>query len=305
MKLAFYLKQLRVFYAVAVNEKMTKAAAELCLTQPAVSHSIKELEGALGCPLFLRVRKSLQLTKQGEILFNSCRKIFSELDKVENEIDLSKQNSSESFSFSATQTIVKYFLFDSLKSFVEQNPTTKLRIQSSSKKETLELIKNGEVDFGFITSPVPENMDNSLEFIELFTFTDQFIAADRFPLDTTKPLNWHTLSTLPIITLGKNSLTHRYQKELMAKAGYELKTALECDNLDLVVEFTELGLGIGWVTDKVFSRVCQEGKRIKAINFESSFPLRSVVLVKNRYYPVSKAADRFLAFVAARGKKNE
>ena len=115
MKLVFYLKQLRVFYAVAVNEKMTKAAAELCLTQPAVSHSIKELEGALGCPLFLRVRKSLQLTKQGEILFNSCRKIFSELDKVENEIDLSKQNSSESFSFSATQTIVKYFLFDSLK----------------------------------------------------------------------------------------------------------------------------------------------------------------------------------------------
>ncbi len=213
MKLASYLKQLRVFYAVAINEKMTKAAAELCLTQPAVSHSIKELEDTLRCSLFLRVRKSLQLTKQGEILFNSCRKIFSELDKAENEIDLSKQNSSESFSFSATQTIVKYFLFDSLKSFVERNPTTKLRIQSSSKKETLELIKNGEVDFGFITSPVPENINDSLEFIELFTFTDQFIAADRFPLDTTKPLNWHTLSTLPIITLGKSSLTHRYQKE--------------------------------------------------------------------------------------------
>lgn len=57
---------LRVFEAVARHQSFTKAAAELNVTQAAVSHQVKKLEEWLGAPLFLRFNRSIKLTKAGE-----------------------------------------------------------------------------------------------------------------------------------------------------------------------------------------------------------------------------------------------
>ena len=61
------LEYYRTFFVTAELLSFTKAAERLCLTQPAVSHSIKKLESELGCRLFERLPGRLKLTREGEI----------------------------------------------------------------------------------------------------------------------------------------------------------------------------------------------------------------------------------------------
>ena len=63
------LEYCRVFYHVARSGSITLAARQLCISQPAVSQAVKQLEEALKCRLFTRTSKGVYLTKEGEVLF--------------------------------------------------------------------------------------------------------------------------------------------------------------------------------------------------------------------------------------------
>ena len=74
------LRQLQVFAAVAEHASFSKAAAELHLTQPAVSIQVKHLEESIGLPLFERIGKKLFLTEAGSELRSYSQSIAQQLD---------------------------------------------------------------------------------------------------------------------------------------------------------------------------------------------------------------------------------
>src|SRR6195952_4965810 len=78
--------RLKVFYAVAQRLSFTKAAAELFITQPAVTKHIKELEHQLNVQLFRRNGNSIVLTAAGKILTQYAEKIFQTYTELENEL---------------------------------------------------------------------------------------------------------------------------------------------------------------------------------------------------------------------------
>ena len=73
----------RVFYAVAKNKNITKAAKELFISQPAISKDISKLEANLNCTLFLRTSRGVSLTKEGELLFHHIHSAFSSIEAGE------------------------------------------------------------------------------------------------------------------------------------------------------------------------------------------------------------------------------
>jgi len=78
--------RLKVFYTVAQRLSFTKAAAELFITQPAVTKHIKELEQQLNVQLFRRNGNSILLTTAGKILMQYAEKIFQTYTELENEL---------------------------------------------------------------------------------------------------------------------------------------------------------------------------------------------------------------------------
>ncbi|MFT6984988.1 MAG: LysR family D-serine deaminase transcriptional activator, partial [Psychromonas sp.] len=80
------LTNMHTFSVAARHLSFTKAGEELCLTQGAVSHRIKNLEKQLGFSLFVRLTRRLELTPEGERLLvtlnHSFAEIFSELDDI-------------------------------------------------------------------------------------------------------------------------------------------------------------------------------------------------------------------------------
>ena len=84
------LNSLRFFYYVAEHNSVTLASQKLFVTQSAVSKQIKNLEDALGIPLFNRVNKKLVLTANGNLLFSCCQQVFAKLDDCL--VDLTRQD---------------------------------------------------------------------------------------------------------------------------------------------------------------------------------------------------------------------
>src|SRR6202000_3453185 len=78
--------RLKVFYTVAQRLSFTKAAAELFITQPAVTKHIKELELQLNVQLFRRNGNSIALTTAGKVLLRYTEKIFQNYAELETEL---------------------------------------------------------------------------------------------------------------------------------------------------------------------------------------------------------------------------
>jgi DNA-binding transcriptional LysR family regulator len=73
------LRALRAFVAAAKHQSFTRAAEALCVTQAAISRQVRELETQLGTPLFVRAGRAVQLTAEGEVLFDAAQLSFINL----------------------------------------------------------------------------------------------------------------------------------------------------------------------------------------------------------------------------------
>ena len=80
-------RHLRVIEAVSAHRSLVKAASALCLTQPALTRSLQEIEDILGVRLFERHAKGVTENRFGQILSQSAKRILAELNQVETEFD--------------------------------------------------------------------------------------------------------------------------------------------------------------------------------------------------------------------------
>lgn len=76
------LKYLRLIETIAQEGSLSKAAEKLYLTQSALSHQLKEVEGQIGTQAFYRINKKLVITDAGNILLAAAKRILPEIEKI-------------------------------------------------------------------------------------------------------------------------------------------------------------------------------------------------------------------------------
>ena len=79
----------KIFYYVAKNKNVTKAAAELYSSQPAITRALQNMEAELGVKLIIRKKTGVELTRDGENLFNYAEVAVRQLTKAETELNSS------------------------------------------------------------------------------------------------------------------------------------------------------------------------------------------------------------------------
>lgn len=131
-KLVSSPRHLLVFEAAARTGSFTRAARELNVQQPAVSASIKQLEGSLGTPLFARAHRSVILTQAGERLFADVSAAFARIERTAQNI--SQRSTQAHVTLSASTAFAHYWMVPRLAEFHKVHPDIDLRLQTSERE---------------------------------------------------------------------------------------------------------------------------------------------------------------------------
>ena len=125
------LNGLRAFEAAARSLSFTQAAAELNVTQTAISHQIRRLEEQLGLKLFIRQNRSLVLTREAQEYLPSIRSAFDDLRRATERLRRSGLN--ERLTVSTTASLATKWLVSRVAAFQDANPGLEVRITTSTR----------------------------------------------------------------------------------------------------------------------------------------------------------------------------
>lgn len=151
------LQQLRLFEAVARHRSYTRAAEELCLTQPAVHIQVRRLEEIVGLPLIERVGKKLLLTRAGEEVYTATIAVMEQLRALTGEIADMKGKVAGLLKM-AVVTSAKFFMPHFLGLFVQEYPDVAPQLTVTNRARVLERLADNVDDF-VVMGQIPSDMD--------------------------------------------------------------------------------------------------------------------------------------------------
>ena len=162
------LEYYKVFYTIAKNKNITKAANELNISQPAISKMLKTMEGQIGKKLFIRENKGVILSKEGLELYNLISTEITNIIRAENVF--SRIISNSEIKIAIHKIILNYFIntkkFDDL-----LNKYTNISFMDTSNYDLINSsLKNGMLDTAFIIEPNNYKFDDNIIFKTLKTF---------------------------------------------------------------------------------------------------------------------------------------
>ena len=172
------LELYKVFYYVAKNESVSRAANELLISQPAISKSIKTLEEQINTNLFIRKRDGVELTEAGETIYKKIKEAMDLIGSAENDLEVLTSMESGVINIGASKTILHEFLMPYIKSFHNKYPKISIRILTDKTSDLIRKSKMGLIDVIFTN--LPFNLPREFEIFKLMDLHDCLVANDTF-----------------------------------------------------------------------------------------------------------------------------
>jgi DNA-binding transcriptional LysR family regulator len=285
------LEYYKVFYYTAKCGSVTKAAAELNISQPAVSQALKQLEQSLNTELFYRASKGMQLTAEGELLFSYVKNGYEQIDMGVQKVRQMQNMELGEIRIGASDMTLQLYLLPFLEKFHEQYPAIKVYVTNAPTPGTLESLRENRIDFAVVSSPFPEM--KAAEVIPVREIEDVFVAGRRFISYKNKTLDFKDLERLPLICLEGNTSTRRYVDDFLSRNGVSIQPEFELATSDMIVQFVRRNLGVGCVV-KDFAREAVESGQLFELRFNRMLPKRQFCVVRNTKVPMHTAAKMLL-----------
>lgn len=271
----------RIFYVVANHCNITKASEELNISQPAISKSIKNLEEQLGGQLFIRTKRGVILTEEGKEFYNYIKQAIEYINNAENKFTDLINLETGCIKIGINTTLTKEFLLPYLEKFHALYPKIDIQIITSLTSELIPKLKNGLIDL-VILNLNDNNYGNDIELIKCKKVNDCFVANNKYKDLINKEIALKDLNNYPLILLAKGSNTRDFLDNVARKNGVILKPNIELASYSLVVEFSKIGLGIGYAT-KEYIQDALNKKELFELNLKEKIPTRyiGIALSKN------------------------
>lgn len=280
----------KVFYYVAHYQNITLAAKALFLTQPTVSHYILNLEKELNCKLFIRSKKGMRLSPEGELLFSHIAKAYTEITHGEEKLKEYLSMGGGIIKIGASETSLRKYLISVLGQFKTKYPNIQLHISNTTYQFVEDCIKNGSLDFAIMTTPFPQN---NLTNHHLIDFSMVAIAGTSYVHITKHPLTYQELSEYPIISLEPRTSGRYYLDTLFATYGIHLKPDIELSSADLIMPMAEQNMGIGFVP-RFFAEQALQNRSVIELTLAEPLPGRSICMLIDSHRQHSLACQKFM-----------
>jgi aminoethylphosphonate catabolism LysR family transcriptional regulator len=236
--------QLRAFHAVASEGGFTRGAARLGISQPAVTVQVRALEERYGVELFRRLGQRIELTEFGRELWLRTRRVFAELDDLEELMTSAGELRVGRLEIGADGP---FAVMDLMASFIHRYPGIRLAVRIGNASRVLTDLREARTDLAVLNLIGPAS-DLHSEVLGRDRIV-AFLPADH-PRAARGRIALAALAELPLILREPGSATRALLLGALERAGVTPRIALELGSREAVRGAVLAGLGVGAVFEK-------------------------------------------------------
>jgi DNA-binding transcriptional LysR family regulator len=266
------LRQLEAFHAVVVNGSMTKAAAYLNISQPAISRLVASLEDNIGFPLFKRLAGRYRATPEARVLFDEVAKALANLDHISRLTQDFKNNKAGQLRVTCLPGFATSLLPRVLARFLSNKPGLRLTLEPRDSKTIQEWMSAQLFDVG-ISELFDEIPAIDSEPILIRTVC---IAPAGHPLADKKVVTPKDLDGLPLINISRDLGFFAALQRAFDSYGVELKGSVETRQFAPACIMVAEGYGVSVVSEIDAREYEDEGLVIRP--FKPSVPFQINIL---------------------------
>jgi len=271
------IHQLETFVRIIEAKSFTKAAEELCLTQPTVSKQIVDLEQFFQVRLIDRTKRSLALTRAGEILFNYAKGFLALKREAIDAMAAFRGLKSGSLRLGASSIPGVYILPPILKAFKSRFSGVELTLVLSDSKDITSRVENGDIDVGFVGSREETKRIAYRKFLE-----DNIIFVA--PLDFAEAIDIHDIADYPLLIREPGSGTRKCFETALRKRHLKLEdlhVVGELGDTEAIKAAVREGMGISYISNRAVREELERGL-LKVL------PVKGLPGVKRSFYVITK-----------------
>ncbi|MFP6584101.1 MAG: LysR family transcriptional regulator [Candidatus Hydrogenedentota bacterium] len=294
------LQQLRGFCFAAHSGSMSKAAAKMFLSQPSVSLQIQALERELNVKLFERRGPKIELTHDGEILYELAQPLVDGFSTLEETFEARRQSIEIGrLRIAAGGSTIQYVLPPFVERFVEQYSKIDLRLINVTGKEGMELLRAGEVDF--CVGPMLD-IPEDIEFHPIVSYEPLLITEKGHPLAKLKQISPRQISKYPLVLPPRHLSTWRQVEYAFAQEGLPYEVRLEVGGWEVIKTYVALGLGISIVMSICIEE--SDHENLEVMSVKEYFPRRTYGVVVRKGRQLSPQAKGFIDILDSEASEN-
>jgi DNA-binding transcriptional LysR family regulator len=283
------LKQLRAFCAVAKSGKMTDAAEQLYLSQPAISLQVRALERELDTVLFERHGPRINMTREGQELYEMARPLVEGLETLNARFNRQMKGDLDSGEvvIAAGESTIIYLLPHLVKQFRERYPNIHVQLRNVTGRDGLAMIRDDEVDFA-VGSML--DIPSDISYRPYYSFEPALILPLGHDLADRKHVRLEDIAPYGLILPPRRLTTWRMVDRVFQQHQVPFNVTLEVGGWEVIKRYVELDFGISIVTG-----IClRDDDKLVAKNMSDYFPKRSYGTVMRRGKFPSAQARAFL-----------
>jgi DNA-binding transcriptional LysR family regulator len=283
------LRQLEVFRLIMQTRNLTEAARLLGVSQPAISQTLKELEGQLGLALFVRFGSRISPTGEARVLLPEAERLLSQLATLHGRATELRDTGAGTLALASMPNVAACILPGAVTGLLQERPRVQIRLNAYTIREVVRQIRQEGADLGFVYAPVDDPAvatEAVLRTRMVCVLPRAHRLADAPVIGPAELVEEQVILLDPINTPGV--YLHRRLEEL----GVRLKRVVETNLSFAALGLVRSGVGI-FVTDPlVLLSGLSEELVVRPV--QPAIPV-DLVAIYGRQRPVPRLAVRFMA----------
>ena len=302
--MAFTLRQLQYFIAVAEEGTVSGAAQSLSISQSAVTDAIKELESDLGVTLFERHRRGLTITHKGHQFYRHANRILGDVQDARRSFAAGEPAAPPSqLSLGVTSLVAGYVLSDLLARFRRAYPGVNVSAIEDNGDYLEHLLIGGELDVAvMVISNLRDRNALQAEIFETSPYRLWLPLGHR--LGAADSIELSDIASEPLIMLTVDE-TEENTGKLLSALGTRLNVAFRTRSVEAVRSLVATGAGIALLPDLVYRPWSLEGDRIESRDISGALPVVQVGMVWRRGSSLPQAGRDFIGIAQGQAGRRQ
>jgi DNA-binding transcriptional LysR family regulator len=290
------LRHLETFHVFCQSMSMTRAAARLNISQPAVSQQLRYFEEECGVKLFYREDNQYKLTETGEAILLVSKRIFSRVSQIDELLDHARKASQERLWIGTAKGYARTLMPDLISRFQQQFPRVQVRLSEGNSKELIARLRHRKEDVVIVARM---DYDSSLRAIPFARAKFILVARPDHKLTKLEAASIKALHGEPLIIREQGSGSRDAIMKKLAQYEVEPSVMIESESLSFILAYIQRRMGISFVLSHEIEQQLAEGV-VKQINLAEGDISFDADIVTRRDEPLSVPMRYFIKIARKR-----